>query len=787
MKRLNKKLTTLILAGACALSLGAATVGVVSTAADEAANVGACTIADVFTTTGEATAKDKTVAFTLGNGENAYIKRDLAFQWYEGKDAAKYYNMKFAFESLNFESVTVELQSDSSVVTEEEDRAINAVKFTVEEGKVYATVINGETEGVKTLTTIAANSDIVLKLGKEATTAFDAFEVYVNDVDLGEFTKIGENYADYVNKDETSLKITAKTAEAAETVVLLKEINGQKFDNVEDSKIADTAAPVLGVNEDISGFQYGTVYSTTTIVYQKMDVLQSSATEEKQYYAYNPADTEVKYKSLTTSTYFMDTVYYTNGTEFSKEAKEGYDKKSVMNVDDQEYVAIQFILSDKANQKMTYDLSWYANASAIATPSMVGATATEATYMVVNQNKDGAVYKFIATDDTAKTNVVDDAAKTALVDAYQAELTEAANDEDACAGGSIILPDVEGMIDDNGGYRSLRFTISYKTESSSSAKTSSNLAYDALKLSISDEGEYEFKIFANDKAGNTMKYYDEDGELVDITASNVWDFDEIPSFTFYIKNSDIKVKEATTSDKKAEKLLDQTYTLSGMTVIGASSQQSKYALYRMNLDKYQGPSITETALTGVKYEDIRKEAKTEIEAGKVGKGKTYATYFDLYLDLYASKVATAISGDKAKIKACFEVIDEYNANITEDDTEEWEAYNKYNWNASSKSFTTAEEGNYLILGDFWENEIPLQRAAAYKVVIVESEEDVIKGESKFGSWIKNNKVSVVLFAVAGVMLIAIVILLLIKPSDETLEDVDAKAEKKAKKNKDKAE
>ena len=78
----------------------------------------------------------------------------------------------------------------------------------------------------------------------------------------------------------------------------------------------------------------------------------------------------------------------------------------------------------------------------------------------------------------------------------------------------------------------------------------------------------------------------------------------------------------------------------------------------------------------------------------------------------------------------------------------------------------------------------MTRAAAYMVVVVESKTAVIEGDDNFGEWIEQNLVSVILFAIAGVMLILIVILLLVKPSDETLEDVDAKAAKEKKTNKD---
>ncbi|MBQ8406503.1 MAG: hypothetical protein IJY38_01160 [Clostridia bacterium] len=102
----------------------------------------------------------------------------------------------------------------------------------------------------------------------------------------------------------------------------------------------------------------------------------------------------------------------------------------------------------------------------------------------------------------------------------------------------------------------------------------------------------------------------------------------------------------------------------------------------------------------------------------------------------------------------------------------------YEWNTSTQSFVPQKQGYYMILGVFTDGDTPAYKAAAYRIIVVEDEKDVIDGE-KDNTWWKNNAVSVVLFGIAGVLLIIIVILLVIKPSDETLEDVD----KKVKKNK----
>ncbi len=786
MKRLNKKLATILMAGVCVASLAVATANVVSSADDATATTYA--ISDVFTSNGVLTSQKvastdaaETVAFELANGEYARMKRDLAYTWYDAKDSQKFLSMKFSFKELNFETITFEMESAASIATENE-KIYNAVEFKVESGALKVAVINeGMADADKVYHDVASKDNIVLSFAKEAGFGdkFGEFGVKINDVNVGVFTNIGANFGDYTYEKIHPLEIVAKAAEGAKATVYMQEINGQKFDNVADAKVTDTAAPVLVVNEELKTFQLGTAFS---LAYEKVDVLQSSSlTETKKYYQYNPADklndeNKIDYDAtLTTSVYFMDTVYYKKveptETLISATAKEGYVATSVKKESGgKEYVSIQITLEDSSNNKSEIDLAWYAETTEQPT-AIGGATADKADYIVIDKNDVGPWYKLV----TAKSDGTNE--KSADYDAQVADYEEALakNAEDVYAGSnsSITLPAVDWLMDDDGGYRGLRFTISYKTPESSDTKTASSLSYNGLKISTSEEGLYEFKIFATDKSGNVMEYYDEDGELVEVTTSNVWDIDEIPSFKFTIANRGIKVEEPTkSSDKMVEKILDQTYTLSGLKVIGASNEQSKYALYRFDDSDYSGSNVT-GALASVKYEDIR---PTVEQLNKVG--TDYNSYFDLYLELYAAKLAESVTdGDKDAIKACFKEIKAYNSNITEEDPE-WEEYNKYNWNATSASFSTVAEGEYLLLADYWEDGVFGVRAAAYKVVVVESTADVIEGDSKFSAWVKNNVVSVVLFGVAGLMLIAIIILLLVKPSDETLEDIDKEAKKK---------
>lgn len=804
MKKHNKKWITLMLAGLCAVTLSA---GIASTAvqADETpAQKTAATyaISDIFSTTGTADGKSGTVAFTLGNGQYARIKRDLAFKWYEGKNDARYLTVKFAFKELNFTSMTFEVESASSIATEE-GKAVNAVKFTVEDGKVFATVVNGKIESAKFETAIQANQDVTLALCEGS--SFDSFGVTVNGDKVGEFTAIGANYADYDSSKTYPLEINATTSSDNKAIVLLKEINGQSFaTNVEDEKITDTAAPVLVVNEELNGFQFGYLFSLS---YEKIDVLQaSSLTDEKKYYQYNPADTAIAHSAtLTTATRFMDTVYYTaDGTNAVKELPEGdaataYKPTSVIAEEGREYVSIEITLGDSTfdntkNEdgtipyaKKTYDLSWYASSSALVSKTL-GEDSAE--FIVIDDNDEGAQYTHIvANDETKKNEYINQDAFNAQVAAYQKQINEKITAEKPLAGSNakFKLPSaLDWLIKDNFGYRTLKFTICYRTPSSSAGKTAPNLDFDELEIPTAEEGLYEFKVFANDAGDNTMKYY-LDGKLVDVAASNIWNIEEIPSFTFEIENKGIEVEEvgSVTSKRKSEKKLNDTFTLSSMTVLGATNQASAYTLYRFDESK---ADITvdeedfEKALVSVAFKTIKTEALKLLN--EVGEGKTYATHFELYLDIYVGAIAAELNVEKSELAKCFVEVSKYNEKITEN-APEWEEYNKYEWTKQSeKSFKAAEEGTYLILADFWEKELPMQRAAAYHVVFVGTKADTIEGESKVLAWIKNNVVSVVLFGVAAVMLILIIILLLVKPSDETLEDVDKEVVKKKDKKKD---
>ncbi len=791
MKKMNKKLTTLMLAGAlCVATLGGIAVAnpVVSMADDEKV-AKTYKLSDVFGASKaevnpEAEAVNLT-AFTFSDEGKVTLKRDLAFAWFDGEDAAKYLSMTFAFKELNFKSVSFTIESDSAWATEDK-KATNVVKFTNENGRVSVAV----NDGAAVSTSITAGKDVTLALSKgEADGEFGVnLSTEGSTQKIGSFVNVGSNYAEYSSSGMKPLVITADVTDEENSeekaVVYFKELNNQKFDNIKAKSdtdttpvVTDTAAPVLVVNENVGGFLLGTQFA---LEYEKIDVLQdSNYSDTKTFYQYNLVDKteeEREYKSLTTSTVFMDTVVYKTESGVYTEDKEAGKATTVFLEKGKEYVSIKITLGDDTFSedegefaKKEYMLSWYANASALETFDNVK-------YLVVDKNEEGAKYNHITLGvdaDGNKINVADEKLATE-VETYQKLLAEVANGVYAGSNSTIYLPSIKWLLNDNNGYRNLKFTIAYKKPSSDTAQSSSNLSYNALKISVPDEGLYEFKVFATDNASNPMQYY-LDGELVDVTANNIWDIEEIPAFSFVIENLGLKIDNETStkaSDRTDDEDIGEKYTLSTIKVVGASSLKSNYALFKLNKAAAEKCGLTESVLASITYKALREKMAAGL---KTVENKEYIKhYLTAYSELLAEKVGGSVTAEQ--VFNCFNEIKESDKATTED---EYNKFSQYNWSVSSKSFTAAEEGFYVIVADFWEEELPVQRATAYQLIVVESEVDSIKSSAI--SWIKNNIVSVILFGIAGLMLIAIIVLLLIKPSDETMEDIDEKAEKKAKK------
>ena len=773
MKKSNKKLTTFILAGAFGLSaiLGVAGLDGVKASAHDAQKYGLKTIFSATSATIEAEQLTgetaKTAKFTVKKDGNVSIKRNLAYKWFVGANQAKYLSMTFAFGNLDFNTVDFEIKSESTLTDEDSENIVRFAKN--DEGKVIVYVVEddaseaeiNEAKANATVLEIDAKENITISLtedkmdGQTEEYKYDQFGVKVNDKVIGKFTHVGANYG----TNPLSIK-----ASGAEAVVYLSDINGQSFNNIVTEgegeaaveMITDNAAPVIVANETLNSLLLGAKFEFS---YTAVDVLETSTnvTEVDKYYQYNPNDTAVSYTDVGSSRYFMDTVYEKDGV-----------KTSVYKELGNEYVSIQITTKDKTftgaendadHKANVIDLAWYAEDGATETLK-VGEE--DVLFLKVNESKSGAYYK---------------AYTEAQVIAYNTALQKEADEVFVGTGATLDLPSLDGFIEDDNGYKGLKFTICYNTESSNGL-TKGPVAYNSLEMPTTTVGKYEFKVFATDKAGNAMKAM-LDGKEVDVTASNIWDIEEIPTFQFEVKNKGLRVEEdknADAEDRTVTKVLDQSYSFSGITVVGGSNQQSEFALYKVDMGAYNSTvkgdakQLTPELLASIAYEDIRVEMLKTLHEVKDGK------YMDLHKATYVNLLAKKLGATADQLDKCFILVQAYDAENAD------AADNKYEWKKSGNSFKTAEEGGYLIFGDYWDNLLPTtSRAVAYKLVIVESKVDKIKGETQ---WLKDNLVSVILFAIAAVMLVLIVILICIKPSDETLEDVDKEvSKKKEKKNK----
>ncbi|MBO7254980.1 MAG: hypothetical protein J6U79_01215, partial [Paludibacteraceae bacterium] len=83
----------------------------------------------------------------------------------------------------------------------------------------------------------------------------------------------------------------------------------------------------------------------------------------------------------------------------------------------------------------------------------------------------------------------------------------------------------------------------------------------------------------------------------------------------------------------------------------------------------------------------------------------------------------------------------------------------------------------------WDADLAIvDRVPAYQLIEVAEEEDTIKGVSE---WLENNMLFLIFSGLAIVFGVILLVLIFVKPSDETLEDVDEKIISKRKEATDK--
>ncbi|MBQ5930597.1 MAG: hypothetical protein IIX02_07385, partial [Clostridia bacterium] len=533
MKKQNKKLITLLLAGAfcCTAALGVAGLQAVKAFADGTAQdpieetTKSYALSELFTA--DALVKDQAqTTLQLGNQDKADYRHSMALKWFDGtkdaqgKQAAKYFTLKFAFADANFKTVTISVDTVSSVATEA-GKATNQVKFTklsADGNKLTVKVsvlADGDTEKeICASAEVNVGDVLTLALTESSVCQYsDQFEVLLSNASgaslISEenrakavFKNVGANYAAYStteNKEKYPLQFSAETEVTAETAskpeeeqeyqqtkLSIYELNGQSFGDASSNSVKDTAAPVLVVNEDVKGFLLGaplswsnSVTNDTVPQYVVIDVVKKTISDTKiEYYQYNPnvelEDGKIAYSTFKFDYELMPTVYELpngkNTTVFDTE---------INGEKGREFISIRFLLNDEVNKDVEYQLAWYADEDALETIDAND-------YIIINQAKEGAKlakgngefdayvkaengvnkYLTVLTVDEEEvpsyTTEYEGSELAKFVKEYNKLLATKAADIYAGSGATMQFPTLEGLFYDDNGYRNLNFTICYK-------------------------------------------------------------------------------------------------------------------------------------------------------------------------------------------------------------------------------------------------------------------------------------------------------------------------------------
>ncbi len=742
------------------------------------------------------------------NSDNITYRRNLAYKWYYnaldtddyanegeeegGEEAAPsepeapvaepgtgYFNMQIGFEELNFKKFVITFESQQYVMTKDE-KTTNYVIFipAAEGGKVNAVITDdGKTAEAKaedidvSECTALGSDNIVISLGEGDGNGTFNVEIYNVGRDgakgsvsqTGVFNNIGNMYAKYVSsstKPVTPLTFAADFGEdedgtaqesATRARMALYSLNGQSFvlnrnsdgektstsrdirtveiDDVkhyEGGQVNDTCPPVLCLDAGITYIKEG---SELSFSYTAVDVLTQSPATVTGYFmpTYEQitnnvnADNYEAERLFRTVTSDDDLYIYPHAENYVPTAE---DLEGLAFGEDLEPVAIIKIYlkltdtSSTGGQSTYVFLDWFVDDSYIINKG--------SRYIAVATDGQGARFAYEGMADGVNSQEWKDA-----VSAYQQKVDEAA--KDLYAGkDDFYLPSLETLVSDNStAYTDMTFGIYYMVNTASGPSSATGKKSSQLSIDLNNAGEYIFTVYANDSSSNSMWYTDKDGEKVEFTSSDIWTMyddedgeglrDYLPWFTFTAGISDITVEDPGEQDTA---YVGTTYTADSFEVEGISTSTG-YSLYRFNNDLYfeeNGKVLT--------YQDFMAQKKELFE----GEGRKYFTNITAQSKL-----------DK--------------------NSAEYEEYNAYAWNPSSRSFVPQDaNGLYLIVCEATSTQFPTQPAVTeYMGIAASATPRPIAGED---TWLQDNIASIILLSIAGAALIGIILLLVIKPKNK---------------------
>ena len=763
----------------------------------------------IFTKSGEASiladkqtitnadGKDEDVYYTLlshgyGEEDGFSFRKHLAYHWFEGEETEqgededkkkepvngvpRFFNMEIGFRNTYFTRYIIAFESQQASKTEE-GKTVNYLMFfpASETDGVYAVVTDDKDE-FKTADDLTAeirqhviHRDHIFIRFTEKTA--NGYNVRIGNPDpeaidgiTCEMKNVGGNYAKYSSSSTTPVYPLILSAEFTETEdsteeakkstaqMILYCLNDQKFKltsatkHEEDgevyytgSQVVDDTPAVLCLNKDIS---YLSVGSEVKFDYQVIDVLRSSSSPSSQLYYYlleyedydktksesfnfNNADL---FKEVETDTVLdSDREFYLPvDDDYNKyNFPEGFEVDMALKV----YAKIEDY-STNSETSFVY-LDWYMD---------------KELRLNIKNNYDSVVYGFIpvAKDGRGVTYNYggSESEWQAVIDSYAKKVEEASKNLSAGSSSYFYLPSAEELFkDDRTSYRDMKISIYYYSDSQSS---SSNLATNNLSLNIPKQGNYTFTLYATDVAGNDMYYLDDDGKKVDFSSSDIWkmyDDEELskklPWFSFKVGYTGASFKEV--PGKQATAYVGTSYNSASFDINGVdNTYETKYRLFLFDRAGY--------------YND---------------KGVTFS------YDQFIEKMDELFNGEN---RTYFKEI----LQVAEGD-ERYDEFKDYNWNSTTTSFTP-QDGNafYYMRAEVTDKQYNTEPVTCSLAVVASVEAKALKGDSE---WLQNNIASIVLLSVAGVSLVAIVLLLVIKPRNKEDIDVQFEKEKNRKKNK----
>ena len=743
--------------------------------------------------------------FRIGSDETVSYRQNLAYKWIsgdkdeEGNDlgthSARHLSMELFFPAINFKSYYIKFETQQYTLTEDK-KSTNYIVFTpnADKSAVQVSVSQSIEEDddkntpVNVGDPVAVNGRIEISIGNYDKGNYD---VTVNDsTATGAFKNVYENFASYVaSGDEAVTPLTFGAEFEQEGVetdngaqMALVDISGQSFEMHKDGsvyKVKDTAAPALCFSQTPSYLEYG---KSIGLQFRVIDVLANISSNSSRATAYYYVLTGDQVKN---NDFVYDKIDYDAKTEGSTEGGEGENEGTETEKqtspfikvtttsgdriysDENTFIPRKYLKSDVMGLvKIYYEISDYATSSLANTDRVfvdwyveeaLGAGADKALEDVFgyNTNKTGSKFLKLIKDKKGATYAPKETANydeyvenvRQFRQEYQTKIDEAiadltyeegsgqTNGKLYAGGNKFYLPAIEwDFVDDYLTGTDYKYSIYYKGATTGSH---TSLASNKLAIDLNDaDVTYRFTIFITDAFGNPMRYPDKNGEWQEITTNDVWDEDFaelLPYFEF-----DVSYKEATAESPENLSISYVKTNYSGVSfdITGVSgTYTATYKLYVFDRNAYLEDTKDDSLDYDTFVANTQKLFDNEYKSG-VNTRKYFTT---------VKPVSDLLESD-----------------------ENYDRFRALNWNATSITFTPQSvEEFYVIELQLTDNRS--QVATPYFATVASSVQAAsIKGES---DWVENNMTSIILFVVAGVCLIALILLLVIKPKDKG--DIDA--------------